>query len=299
MQTAIVLDGVQTAAAYREKISAEVGELAKKGITPGLAVVLIGDNPASASYVKGKQQACEEIGIRTFDFKFPASMSEGELLGLIKKLNGDTAVHGILVQLPLPAHISEQKVIEAILPEKDVDGFHPVNVGRMLLGQECFLPCTPNGIIKMLEHWGLKTQGKHVVVCGRSAIVGKPVANMLLQKGPFADATVTICHSKTPNLAAHTLQADILIAAMGQAEFIRGDMIKQGAVVIDVGVNRIPDETKKSGFRLVGDVRFNEAMEKASYVTPVPKGVGPMTITMLLANTALSARRVLESSKRV
>ena len=297
MQQTVILDGIKTADSYRADIAGTLLSLGKRGVTPGLAVVLVGENPASASYVKAKQKACEEVGIRTFDFTFPATISEIELLDLVEKLNADPLVHGILVQLPLPSHVSEQKVIETINPEKDVDGFHPLNVGRMMLGQDCFLSCTPYGIIKMLEFWGIQTQGKHVVVCGRSAIVGKPVANMLLQKGAFADATVTICHSKTKNLSYYTEQADILIAAMGQPRLIRASMIKEGAVVIDVGVNRIPDPSKKSGFSLTGDVAFDECIGKASHITPVPRGVGPMTITMLLSNTALSAVRSLQRAK--
>ena len=266
-----------------------------QGLQPGLAVILVGEDPGSVSYVRGKEQDCVEIGMRDFFHRFPADYAEADLLVLIATLNVDPTVHGILVQLPLPKHINEQKVIETIDPNKDVDGFHPMNVGRMLLGQDCFLPCTPHGVIKMLEIWKIPTQGKHVVICGRSNIVGKPMIALLLQKGLYGDATVTVCHSKTPDLARFVRDADILIAAMGQPELIKASMLKPGAVVIDVGVNRLPDATKKSGFRLVGDVDYAAASQVASAITPVPGGVGLMTRAMLMVNTVQSARRTVQA----
>jgi methylenetetrahydrofolate dehydrogenase (NADP+)/methenyltetrahydrofolate cyclohydrolase len=293
VNNALILDGKATAEAIRNQLKAEVGELSARGIQPGLAVILVGEDPGSVSYVRGKEQDCIEVGMRDFFHRFPADHPEAGLLDLIGRLNVDPAVHGILVQLPLPRHINERKVIEAINPDKDVDGFHPVNVGRMLLGQDCFLPCTPHGVIKMLEIWKIPTQGKHVVICGRSNIVGKPMVALLLQKGLYGDATVTVCHSKTPDLARYTRDADILIAAMGQPELIKADMVKPGAVVIDVGVNRLPDPSRKSGSRLVGDVDFAAVSQKAGAITPVPGGVGLMTRAMLMVNTVQSARRVL------
>ena len=295
MNSTTILDGKATAEAIRRQLKDEVAELVSRGVQPGLAVILVGEDPGSVSYVRGKEQDCIEIGMKDMFHRFPADLPEAELLALIGRLNGDPAVHGILVQLPLPKHINERKVIEAINPDKDVDGFHPMNVGRMLLGQDCFLPCTPHGVIRMLEVWKIPTQGKHVVICGRSNIVGKPMIALLLQKGTYGDATVTVCHSRTPDLARHVRDADILIAAIGQAELIKGDMLKPGAVVIDVGVNRIPDASKKSGFRLVGDVEFATASQVASAITPVPGGVGLMTRAMLMVNTVQSARRTLAS----
>jgi methylenetetrahydrofolate dehydrogenase (NADP+)/methenyltetrahydrofolate cyclohydrolase len=293
VSSATILDGKTTAEAIRKQLKEEVGDLVAQGVQPGLAVILVGEDPGSVSYVRGKEQDCVEIGMKDLFHRFPADYPESELLALIARLNADTGVHGILVQLPLPKHINERKVIEAIDPDKDVDGFHPMNVGRMLLGQRCFLPCTPHGVIKMLEVWKIPTQGKHVVVCGRSNIVGKPMVALLLQKGAYGDATVTVCHSRTPDLAHHLKQADIVVAAMGQAELIKGGMLKPGAVVIDVGVNRIPDSSKKSGTRLVGDVEFASASQVASAITPVPGGVGLMTRAMLMVNTVESARRAL------
>ncbi len=286
-----ILDGKIAASTIRAAIKVSVAALGKKSVVPGLAVVLVGDNPASHSYVKGKTEACQAAGIRTFDHTLSADLLEKDLLSLIEKLNHDEAVHGILVQLPLPSHVDTDLVIASIDPLKDVDGFHPLNVGRMVLGQDSFLPCTPHGILKLLEVFEIPVQGKHVVICGRSDIVGKPLANLLLKKGSFADATVTVCHSRTKNLSHYTLQADIVVAAMGKAKFIGAEMIKQGAVVIDVGVNRIADPSKKSGFSLVGDVDFEACLNKASWISPVPGGVGPMTITMLLHNTMISAMR--------
>ncbi|ASB88503.1 bifunctional methylenetetrahydrofolate dehydrogenase/methenyltetrahydrofolate cyclohydrolase FolD [Bacillus sonorensis] len=279
--TATIIDGKETAKEKRGQLAKEVEELKKQGVTPGLAVILIGDDPASLSYVRGKKKAAEAMGIRFQLDHFDASFSEQELLEVIDQYNNNDDFHGILVQLPLPDHISEQAVIERISPDKDVDGFHPLNVGKMLLGEDTFLPCTPAGIVELLRKTGIDLSGKEVVVVGRSNIVGKPVGQLLLNE----NATVTYCHSRTADLTAHTKKADILIVAVGKANFIKADQIKDGAVVIDVGVNRL--ETGK----LAGDVAFDEAKEKASYITPVPGGVGPMTITMLAHNTVKSAKR--------
>jgi methylenetetrahydrofolate dehydrogenase (NADP+)/methenyltetrahydrofolate cyclohydrolase len=289
---ATILDGKKLAADMRADIAAQVAELkAERGVTPGLGVILIGADPASASYVAAKEKACEEAGMYSQDVRVPAETTQEEALALVAKMNADPRVHGILVQLPLPKHIAEAAVINAIAPEKDVDGFTPVNVGRMMIGEACFLPCTPNGIIQMLISAGVEVSGKHAVVVGRSNIVGKPVAHLLMRKAKGGNATVTVCHTGTKDLAAFTRQADILVVAAGRPGTVTGDMIKPGAVVIDVGVNRIPDATKKSGFRLAGDVDFDSAAQTASLITPVPGGVGPMTITMLLYNTLESARR--------
>ena len=254
---------------------------------PGLAVILVGDDPASQVYVRNKGKKCEELGMRSETIVLPAETSEEELLSRIDALNKDPAIHGFLVQLPLPKHIDEDKVIQAIDPDKDVDGFHPVNVGNMLIGKPGFLPATPAGVQQMLIRSGIETAGKHVVVVGRSNIVGKPKASLMVQRG--ADATVTVVHSRTKDLASITRQADILIVAIGKARFITADMVKDGAVVIDVGTNRIEDPTHPKGSRLVGDVDFDEVSKKASAITPVPGGVGPMTICMLMANTVKAA----------
>ncbi len=291
--TARIIDGKQIAAQMREELKQKVAALKAKGITPGLAVVLVGDDPASKSYVTAKEKACEEIGIYSSDNRIPATTTQAELLAIIDKFNKDPKIHGILVQLPLPKHINEDAVLLAIDPKKDVDGFHPVNVGRMVVGQEAYLPCTPHGVIQLLMRSGVKLDGAEVVVVGRSNIVGKPVANMLIQKAPTGNATVTICHTRTKNLAEHVQRADIIIAAAGRPNTVTAEMVKPGAVVIDVGVNRIDDASKKSGFRLVGDVDFEGVKEKASQITPVPGGVGPMTITMLLFNTVQSAEKTL------
>ncbi|HQL09132.1 MAG TPA: bifunctional methylenetetrahydrofolate dehydrogenase/methenyltetrahydrofolate cyclohydrolase FolD, partial [Lentisphaeria bacterium] len=258
---------------------------------PGLAVVLVGSDPASTSYVTAKEKACHEVGIFSDDNRLPAETSEAELLALIARLNKDDRIHGILVQLPLPKHISEAKVIMAIDPDKDVDGFHPVNVGRMVIGEDGFLPCTPHGVLVLLERCGVELDGAEVVVVGRSNIVGKPLANMLIQKGRRGNATVTVCHTRTRNLAEHTRRADVVIAAAGRPGTITADMVRDGAVVIDVGVNRVTDPSAARGYRLVGDVDFAAVKEKASLITPVPGGVGPMTITMLLHNTVAAAKR--------
>ncbi|MFB4164601.1 bifunctional methylenetetrahydrofolate dehydrogenase/methenyltetrahydrofolate cyclohydrolase FolD [Alteribacillus sp. JSM 102045] len=279
--TATIINGKEVASNLRNEIKDEVITLS---VTPGLAVILVGDNPASRSYVKGKEKASIEVGIYSELKELPSDISEKELLDMVEHYNSHPDIHGILVQLPLPEHISEKKVIEHISPEKDVDGFHPVNIGRMMTGKDAFLPCTPFGILQMLKYKNISTEGKHAVIVGRSNIVGKPVGQLLLNE----NATVTYCHSKTPDLASFTTQADILIAAAGRAEFIDETHVKKGAVVIDVGMNR-----KENG-KLCGDVAYDNVKEKASYITPVPGGVGPMTITMLLYNTLQSAKKHLE-----
>lgn len=275
-----VISGQQLAKELRETMKEEVNLLKQSGITPHLTVILIGDDPASLSYVNGKKKASAEVGISSEIIKLDETIQEDELLQKISELNNDPNVHGILVQLPVPKHIDEQKVIEAIDPKKDVDGFHPINIGRMMTGQDTFLPCTPFGIMKMLQSKNINIRGKHAVIIGRSNIVGKPMGQLLLNE----DATVTYCHSRTQDLKKHTLSADILIVAVGKEHFIDGSYIKDGAVVIDVGVNRTKDG------KLTGDVDFEDAKKKASYITPVPRGVGPMTITMLLANTIKAAK---------
>lgn len=292
MATARIIDGKELARRLRAEIAAGVAELkARTGSIPGLAVILVGDNPASVSYVTAKEKACGEVGMLSREIRLPAETTEAELLARIRELNAAPAIHGILVQLPLPRHIREKAVIDAIAPEKDVDGFTPVNVGRMLIGEPCFLPCTPHGIIKLIEFGGMNLAGKHVVVIGRSNIVGKPVAALLARKE--TNATVTLCHTGTPDIAAFTRQADAVVVATGRPGTLTGDMLKPGAVVIDVGVNRVPDPSKPKGFRLVGDADFASCAAVASAITPVPGGVGPMTITMLLWNTLESAKRAL------
>ena len=289
--TAKIIDGKQVAADMREELKAEVARLKKKGIVPGLGVILVGEDPASKSYVTAKERACEEIGIYSDDNRLDADTSQQKLLALIRKMNRDPKINGILVQLPLPDGLNEPEVLVAIDPAKDVDGFHPMNVGKMVVGEKAFLPCTPHGVIQLLIRNGVTLNGAEVVIVGRSNIVGKPLANMLIQKNDKGNATVTVCHTRTKNLAAHTKRADIVIAAAGKPNTVTADMVKDGVVVIDVGVNRIEDSTKKQGFRLVGDVDFEAVKEKASLITPVPGGVGPMTITMLLYNTVESAKR--------
>ncbi|MGL1891885.1 MAG: bifunctional methylenetetrahydrofolate dehydrogenase/methenyltetrahydrofolate cyclohydrolase FolD [Spirochaetaceae bacterium] len=286
-----IIDGKKIAKEIREELRLEALELKKKNIVPGLAVILVGEDPASMSYVTGKKRACEEVGILSKSYELSAETKETDLLNLVEKLNKDNEINGILVQLPLPKHIDELKVINAIAPQKDVDGFHPVSIGNMMIGVDTFLPCTPFGILKLLERENVKTEGAEVVVVGRSNTVGAPVANMLFKKATPGNATVTICHTRTKNLKEHCLKADILIAAAGMPHMITKDMIKENAVVIDVGVNRVEDSSKKSGYRLIGDVEFDGAKEVASKITPVPGGVGPMTITMLMYNTVQSAIR--------
>ncbi len=279
--SAKILDGKQIAKEVREDIKKEVEALKAKGIEPGLAVVLVGENPASQVYVRNKHKSCGEVGIYSEVHRLPAETTQDELLALIDKLNNDQKIHGILVQLPVPDHIDEKAVIDAIALEKDVDGFHPANVGNLVIGDDCYYPCTPHGCMVMLEKAGIDPKGKKAVVVGRSNIVGKPVSMMLLAK----HATVTICHSRTRDLAKECREADILVAAVGRPEMITGDMVKEGAVVIDVGINRTEDG------KLVGDVHFDSVKEKAGWITPVPGGVGPMTITMLLLNTLEAAKR--------
>ncbi|MEK7992233.1 MAG: bifunctional methylenetetrahydrofolate dehydrogenase/methenyltetrahydrofolate cyclohydrolase FolD [Planctomycetota bacterium] len=289
--TAQIIDGKQVAADMREELKAEVAKLKKRGIVPGLGVILVGQDPASQSYVTAKERACEEIGIYSDDNRLDADTSQRELLALIRKMNKDPKINGILVQLPLPKGLNESEVLIAIDPVKDVDGFHPMNVGKMVVGEKAFLPCTPHGVIQLLIRNGVVLAGAEVVIVGRSNIVGKPLANMLIQKNDKGNATVTVCHTRTKDLASHTKRADIVIAAAGKPNTVTADMVKDGAVVIDVGVNRVEDATKKAGYRLVGDVDFEAVKEKASLITPVPGGVGPMTITMLLYNTVESAKR--------
>lgn len=286
-----IIDGKQIAADIRAELKAEVAKLKEKDIVPGLGVILVGADPASISYVTAKEKACEEAGIYSSDNRLPAETTEEKLLGLVDQMNNDPKINGILVQLPLPKHIDEQKVLLAIDPMKDVDGFHPMNVGKMVVGDKAFLPCTPHGVVQMLLRTpGVELEGSEVVIVGRSNIVGKPLANMLIQKSKTGNATVTVCHTRTKDTKAHTLKADIVVAAAGWPNTVTADMVKDGAVVIDVGVNRVEDATKKKGFRLVGDCDFEPLKEKAAAITPVPGGVGPMTITMLLYNTVESAK---------
>ncbi len=289
-----LIDGADLARRIRAEVAADVTALRAKGVVPGLAVVLVGDDPASAVYVGAKEKASREAGMSGKTLRLPATTTQAELLAIVERLNGDPAVHGILVQMPLPKQIDPDTVIRHINPDKDVDGFHPVNVGKLLIGhQDGFAPCTPAGVQRMLLEYGVETRGAECVVIGRSTIVGKPMAALLVQPGAGADATVTVCHSRTRDLAAHTRRADILIVAAGRPRMVTADMVKPGAVVIDVGMNRIADPTTTSGTRLVGDVDFERVREVASLITPVPGGVGPMTIAMLLANTVRAVRRTL------
>lgn len=292
--SATIIDGKAIAEQVRAEVAQKVSQLKEKGVNPCLAVILVGENPASVSYVTGKQKALAEAGMTDKSVHLPENTTEDELLALIDKLNKDDTVHGILVQLPLPKHINEDRVIMAIDPKKDVDGFHPVNVGNLMIGRKAFLPCTPHGVVVLLEKMNIETSGKHCVIIGRSNIVGKPLA--ILMSSRSVNSTVTICHTGTKNLSEITKQADILVAAVGHPSTVTRDMVKPGAVVIDVGVNRIPDATKKSGFRLVGDVEFDAVSEIASYITPVPKGVGPMTIAMLMVNTLEAAVNQTENN---
>jgi methylenetetrahydrofolate dehydrogenase (NADP+)/methenyltetrahydrofolate cyclohydrolase len=281
-----ILDGKKIAQDIRNELKADIEKLKSSGSeVPGLVAILVGDNPASESYVKGKAKACAEIGMRANTEKYPSDMKEDDLLQLIESYNTNKQFHGILVQLPLPKHIDEDKVIEAISPKKDVDGFHPISVGNLVIGKPAFRSCTPAGIQELLIRYKIETKGKHLVVLGRSNIVGKPIANIMLQKKEFANSIVTVCHSAAPDVSYYTKQADILVAAMGSPKFVKADMVKEGVVVIDVGINRVEDKAAKKGYRLVGDVDFDEVSKKASYITPVPGGVGPMTIAMLLTNT--------------
>jgi len=283
-----IIDGTALAAKVTADVATKVAALKAGGVTPGLTVVLVGEDPASAVYVGSKERTCIELGMHGETIRRPATITQDELLGIVDRLNDDPAIHGILVQMPLPKQINPDAIVRRIRPDKDVDGFHPVNVGKLLIGEkDGFAPCTPAGVLYMLEASGVKTAGADCVIVGRSNIVGKPMSSLMVQPG--VDATVTVCHSRTRDLAAHTRRADILIVAAGRAQMITGELVKPGAVVIDVGMNRIPDSTKKSGTRLVGDVAFDEVRQVASRITPVPGGVGKMTIAMLMSNTVRAA----------
>ena len=286
-----LIDGKVVAAQVKKSLKARIAALAERGIIPGLAAVLIGDDPASQTYVDSKAKACAKLGLYSEVITRSADISQEELIGIVKKLNANPKIHGILVQSPLPGHLDELGVTLTIAPEKDVDGFHPHNVGLMLIGRPGPLPCTPFGIIKLLEYYGIDPEGKEVVIVGRSNIVGKPIGAMLLQKAPMANATVTFAHSRTRNLPQVTRRADILIAAIGRANFIKPDMIKDGVVIVDVGINRVEDPSKEKGYRNVGDVGFEACAPKSSYITPVPGGVGKMTIAMLMFNTVTAAEK--------
>ena len=291
--TAKIIDGEAIAAEIRNEVKVGVDELKASGITPCLAAVLVGDVPASQVYVRTKRQACEHVGLSSVLHTPAGDIPEAQLLALIDQLNDDPAVNGILIQLPLPDHVEEAKVIERLSPSKDVDGFHPSNVGKLVIGMDTFKPCTPAGVQELLVRSGIEIAGKHAVVIGRSNIVGKPMANLLVQKHKDANATVTVCHSRTRDLAALTRQADILIAALGSPHIVTADMVKEGAVVIDVGINRVDDASAKKGYRIVGDVDFDAVSQVASAITPVPGGVGPMTVAMLMVNTLKAARMTL------
>lgn len=287
-----LIDGKAISAQIKKEIAEEVSQIkAAGGKTPHLAAVLVGHDGGSETYVASKVRTCEEVGFKSSLIRFESTVSEEELLACVDQLNKDADVDGFIVQLPLPKHISEQKVIEAIDYRKDVDGFHPINVGRMSIGLPCFVSATPAGILELLKRYEIPTQGKHCVVLGRSNIVGKPVANLMMQKGYPGDATVTVCHSRTPDIKEVCLTADIIIAALGVPEFLKGDMVKEGAVIIDVGTTRVPSAETKSGFKLKGDVAFDEVAAKASFITPVPGGVGPMTIISLMRNTLLAGKK--------
>jgi len=291
--SATLIDGAAIGRLVRADVARDVARLQALGVVPGLTVVLVGDDPASAVYVRSKGKACEEAGMHGETIRMPADATEEQLLAQVDALNDDPRVHGILVQMPLPRHMSADKVIRRIRPEKDVDGFHPVNVGKLSIGErDGFFPCTPAGAIELLVRSGVDTRGKDAVIVGRSNIVGKPMAALLMQDAPGGNATVTVCHSRTVDLASHTRRADILVAAIGKPEMITGDMIKPGAVVIDVGINRVNDSSVAKGYRIVGDVHFASARAVASLITPVPGGVGPMTIAMLMQNTVRAAAQI-------
>ena len=291
-----LIDGKETAKAIKKEIAIEVGKMIdNEEDGPHLAAVLVGDDPASQTYVNAKEKACKEVGMMSSLYKFPSDVSEKEILDVVDYLNNDDEVDGFIVQLPLPAHIDENKVLEHINPAKDVDGFHPMNFGRMALNLPSYLPATPFGIIQLLERYKIETKGKNCVVLGRSHIVGSPISILLSRKSYPGDATVTVCHSRTNNLKKIASQADILIVAMGQPEFVTADMVKKDAVVIDVGIHRVPSDITKSGFKLIGDVKFDEVSGKASFITPVPGGVGPMTIVSLLQNTLKAHKKEIYS----
>ena len=293
--SARVIDGKAIGKAVRADVAVEVAGLREQGVVPGLTVVLVGEDAASQVYVRMKGRACDEAGMKSEILRLPDTTTQDELLAAIDRLNADPTVHGMLVQLPLPDRIAEQEILLRIDPRKDVDGFHPVNVGKLVLGDPTgFRPATPYGVQEMLIRSGIETSGAHAVIVGRSNIVGKPMANLLIQKGPAGNATVTVCHSRTKDIGAVTREADILIVAIGKPEFITADMVKPGAVVIDVGINRVDDATKEKGYRLVGDVAYQEVAEVASAITPVPGGVGPMTIAMLLKNTLQAAKALVK-----
>lgn len=291
--SAKLIDGKAIAELIRQELRERIAALDKQGVKPGLASVLVGEDPASKVYVGMKEKDCQELGIYSDPHHIPAETTQEELLGLVENLNADSRIHGILVQLPLPDHIDEKRIIEAVSPAKDVDGFHPVNLGRLVIGMDCFRPCTPAGVQELLVRSGVELSGKRVVIVGRSNIVGKPLANILMQKADGANATVTVAHSRTENLPEVVKSADVVVAAIGRAEMIPGEWIKPGAVVIDVGVNRVEDQSAKRGYRLVGDVHFESASRVASQITPVPGGVGPMTRVMLMKNTVTSAEKAL------
>ena len=288
-----LIDGKAVSAKVKAAVKAETEELKAKGISVGLAVVIVGDNPASRVYVNNKKKACAEVGFESFEYALPEETSQAELLALVEKLNNDDRVNGILVQLPLPKQINENAIINAIRPDKDVDAFHPENVGHIMIGDYSFLPCTPAGVMELIADTGVDVCGKNCVVIGRSNIVGKPMAALMMQKAYPGDATVTVCHSRSKDLIKECQEADIIIAALGQPNFVKAEMVKEGAVVIDVGTTRVPDATKKSGFKLTGDVKFDEVAPKCSYITPVPGGVGPMTIVSLMKNTLLAGKKAI------
>jgi methylenetetrahydrofolate dehydrogenase (NADP+) / methenyltetrahydrofolate cyclohydrolase len=291
-----LIDGAKLADRIKADVAGRVAELKRLGVTPGLSVVLVGEDPASAVYVGSKERTCIELGMHGETIRKPATITESELLAIVDSLNADPAVHGILVQMPLPKHINADAIVRRIRPDKDVDGFHPVNVGKLLIGEkDGFAPCTPAGVVEMLKAYGVKTAGADCVIIGRSNIVGKPMTSLMIQPG--IDSTVTVCHSRTRDLGDHTRRADILIVAAGRPQMVTADMVKPGAVVIDVGMNRIADATKKSGTRLCGDVAFDEVREVASLITPVPGGVGKMTIAMLMANTVRAAAQIAQSTQ--
>jgi methylenetetrahydrofolate dehydrogenase (NADP+)/methenyltetrahydrofolate cyclohydrolase len=292
--SAQLINGKEVAASILSGLEPRIETLKNKGVVPGLAAVLVGDDPASVTYVNSKIKACKKLGLYSEVIRRPATISQAELMDIVQELNENPKIHGILVQSPLPEQIDELAVTLAIVPEKDVDGFHPHNVGLMLIGKPNLLPCTPHGIIKLMEYYHIDPAGKEVVIVGRSNIVGKPLAAMLMQKAPGANATVTVAHSRSNDLAAITRRADILIAAVGSPQTITADMVKSGAVVIDVGVNRVEDATRPKGYRLDGDVDFDRCREVASYISPVPGGVGPMTIAMLMSNTVTAAEKIAQ-----
>ncbi len=290
----LILSGKAVSTSIKADLMLRIKKLAERGIKPGLTAVLVGEDPASQVYVRSKERQSVQLGFKSMVMRLDASTTQEELLRIVEALNQDATVHGILVQLPLPAHIDDQLIIEAIDPAKDVDGFHPISVGKLVLGLDGFVSCTPAGILEILRYYNIQTEGKHVVVVGRSNIVGKPMANLMIQKRSMGNATVTLVHTRTPDMGVHTRQADILIAAAGVPEFIGADMVKAGAVVIDVGINRVDDATLEKGYRLTGDVNYEAVLDKVSAITPVPGGVGVMTIAMLLSNTVKSAENSLK-----